>query len=128
MHSSQRAKVRTVATQGISGFLSRIQKTFVSTSSASGSEPQKLVAAARTMLRPDRFTAGLWPRGVALLTRQALESALEELWRRRAPAIGQASARAQLLCLRSYLRQEDLAERVTYAWSALSRACHHHAY
>lgn len=95
---------------------------------ASSSEAQRLVAAARTMLRPDRFTAGLWPRGAALLTRQALESALDELWLRRAPEIAQASARAQLLCLRSYVRQDDIAERVTYVWSALSRACHHHAY
>ena len=94
----------------------------------SASESQRLLAAARTMMRPDGFTAGLWPRGVALLTRQALESALDDLWLRRSPVIAQASARAQLLCLRSYLRQDDVAERVTYVWSALSRACHHHAY
>lgn len=95
---------------------------------SSSSESLKLVAAARTMLTPDRFTAGLWPRGVALLTRQALESAMDELWLRRAPEIAHASARAQLLCLRSYIRQDDLTERVTYVWGALSRACHHHAY
>jgi hypothetical protein len=94
----------------------------------SSNESQRLITAARTMLRPDRFTAGLWPRGVALLTRQALESAMDELWLRRAPEIAQASARAQLLCLRSYFRQDDLTERVTYVWGALSRACHHHAY
>jgi hypothetical protein len=100
----------------------------VSTSSISNSEPRRLLDAARGMLRPDRFTAGLWPQGVALLTRQALESALDELWRRRAPGIAAASARAQLLCLGNYLRHPGLAEGVGYAWSGLSRACHHHAY
>lgn len=87
-----------------------------------------MLVAARGLLKPDKFTAGLWPRGVALLTRQALESALDELWRRRAPRIAAASARAQLLCLSEYLRQGGVAERVRYAWSGLSRACHHHAY
>ena len=53
---------------------------------------------------------------------------MDELWLRRAPEIAQASARAQLLCLRSYLRRNDVAERVPFVWSALSRACHHHAY
>ena len=36
--------------------------------------------------------------------------------------------RAQLICLRTYLGDADLAARAGHAWSALSRACHHHAY
>jgi hypothetical protein len=36
--------------------------------------------------------------------------------------------RTQLICLRSYLEDPRLAARVGHAWSALSRACHHHAY
>ena len=58
-----------------------------------------------------------------------LEGALDDLWRRRAPGLELCSARAQLLCLPSYLHgAEDLAERVSYAWAGLSRACHQHVY
>ncbi|MGH7462651.1 MAG: hypothetical protein ACREMA_16710, partial [Longimicrobiales bacterium] len=42
--------------------------------------------------------------------------------------VSKCSARAQLLCLPDYLRQGDLATRVSYAWTGLSRACHHHVY
>ena len=91
---------------------------------------QLLLGAARDLLqRPDQSTAGIWPRATALLTRQALEASLDDLWRRRAPALERCSARAQLLALPVYLRREDdLAERVSYAWAGLSRACHQHAY
>lgn len=37
------------------------------------------------------------------------------------------SPRAQLLCLRAHLRDGDLAG-AQHAWSALTRACHHHPY
>lgn len=36
--------------------------------------------------------------------------------------------RVQLICLRRYLDDHDLAARTSHAWSALSRACHHHPY
>jgi hypothetical protein len=36
--------------------------------------------------------------------------------------------RTQLICLRSYLEDAPLAARTSHTWSALSRACHHHAY
>jgi hypothetical protein len=88
-----------------------------------------MIAAARKLLeRPDPKTAGLWPRGAALLARQALEHALDEFWQKRAPGVEKCSARAQLLCLPQYLRKDDLAVRASYAWAGLSRACHHHAY
>ncbi len=89
-----------------------------------------LVTVARDLLeRADPMTAGIWPRATALLARQALEGALDDLWRLRAPGLEQCSARAQLLCLPSYLPgDEELAERVSYAWSGLSRACHQHPY
>lgn len=94
------------------------------------SRSQLLLGAARDLLqRPDQNTAGIWPRATALLTRQALEAALDDLWRRRAPALEMCSARAQLLALPAYLRRDqDLAKRVAYAWAGLSRACHQHAY
>ena len=36
--------------------------------------------------------------------------------------------KAQLLCLPHYLGDEELAERVSYAWAGLSGACHQHPY
>src|SRR5437868_9846559 len=89
-----------------------------------------MIAVARDLLeRPDPHTARIWPRASALLARHALEFALDGLWRRRAPGLERCSMRAQLLCLPAYLATDgDLATRVSYAWSGLSRASHHHAY
>jgi hypothetical protein len=88
-----------------------------------------IVKAARNLLdRTDPATAGLWPRATALLGRQAIEGALRDLWKLRAPGVEKCSARSQLLCLPFYLGEDVLAERVAYAWSALSRACHQHPY
>ena len=75
------------------------------------------------------MTAGIWPRAAALLARQALEGALDDLWRLRAPGLDKCSVRAQLLCLPYYLSVDDkLAERVSYTWAELSRGVHHHPY
>lgn len=89
-----------------------------------------LLAAARGLLQvPDQATAGVWPRATALLTRQALESALDSFWIRKAPGLEHCSVRAQLLCLPNVLPEHaDLVKRVAYAWTELSRACHQHAY
>jgi len=38
-----------------------------------------------------------------------------------------SSGGAKLLCLRQWV-QPDLAGRAAYTWSALSQACHQHAY
>jgi hypothetical protein len=84
---------------------------------------------ARGMLgRVDPDTAGLWPRASALLARQALEAAVHRLWEHRTLDLQGCSMRVQLICLRTYLGDVDLAARTGHAWSALSRACHHHAY
>lgn len=92
----------------------------------------QLVNVARDLIqRADPATAGIWPRAGALLARLALETALDDYWRRRAPGLEQCSMRAQLLCLQSYMRNDnadDLAERIAYVWIRLSRACHQHAY
>jgi hypothetical protein len=89
-----------------------------------------LIATTRQLLeRADPMTAGIWPRASALLARQALEAALDDLWRRRARGLEMCSARAQLLCLPFYLPDdEELAERVSYTWAGLSRATHQHPY
>lgn len=88
-----------------------------------------VLAAARNLVeRTDAATAGLWPRATALLARQALEAALDDFWRVRAPGVEACSTKAQLLCLPHYLGDEALAEEVSYAWAGLSRACHQHPY
>jgi len=93
-------------------------------------EQSALTSAARKLVeRADPMTAGIWPRAAALLTRQALEAAVDALWRRRAPGLEMCSARAQFICLPSYLHDDhELAGRVSYTWSGLSRACHQHPY
>ena len=78
--------------------------------------------------RVDPDTAGLWPRASALLACRALEATVNRLWERRALDLQGRSMRVQLICLRSYLEDTDLAARAGHAWSALSRASHHHPY
>jgi hypothetical protein len=84
--------------------------------------------AERLLRRADPTTAGLWPRASALLALQALEASVLQLWDRRLPDLQGCSMRTQLICLRSYLEDATLAARTGQAWSALSRACHHHPY
>ena len=92
-------------------------------------EPRQLLALADGLLRrTDPTTAGLWPRASALLALQALELSVLRLWQRRALDLQGCSMRTQLICLRSYLEDARLAARASHAWSALSRACHHHSY
>jgi hypothetical protein len=93
------------------------------------SNPREFLDMARGLLRrADPATAGLWPRAAALLARQALEASVLELWQRRALDLQGCSMRAQLICLRTYLEDTELAARAGHAWAALSRACHHHPY
>ena len=94
-----------------------------------GAAARDVLRMARELLhRADPATAGLWPRASALLARQALEAGVRRLWERRAVDLGACSMRAQLICLRTYLNDAELAARTGHAWSALSRACHHHPY
>jgi hypothetical protein len=92
-------------------------------------DPGRLLEMAHRLLhRPDAATAGLWPRVSALLARRALEACVGELWNDRALPLHACSMRTQFLCLRTYLGDTDLAARTNHAWSALTRACHHHPY
>ena len=90
------------------------------------STPAALVEQARAVVR--RGSVGAWPRAAALLARQALEAAMDQLWAARAPELSNLSARAQLTCLPEYLRDRALAGEVAFSWSVLSDACHAHAY
>jgi len=91
--------------------------------------PKELAdAAERVLVDPGDALFGCWARASALLARQSLESAMDLLWRERAPIVVQCPMSAQLLVLPSYLRDQEAARDAAYVWSALSRACHHHAY
>ena len=91
--------------------------------------PHELLDLARSLVRrADSSTAGLWPRAAAFLARRALEASVLALWQRRMLDIEGCAMRAQLICLRTYLGDAELAARAAHAWSALNRACHHHTY
>jgi hypothetical protein len=92
-------------------------------------DPRDLLELAEGLLRrADPATAGLWPRASALLALQALEATMLRVWERHRLDLQGCSMRTQLICLRSYLEDAKLAARAGHAWSALSRACHHHPY
>ena len=91
--------------------------------------PKELAdAAEHVLVDPGDALYGCWARASALLARQSLETAMDLLWRKRSPIVAQCSTTAQLLVLPSYLRDQEAARDAAYTWSALSRACHHHAY
>jgi hypothetical protein len=90
--------------------------------------PRELLGLADDVLSvPPPGLEGRWPTAVALMLRQSLEGSLHALWRAVAAPVDLASETTQLLCLRSQI-DPALARRVAYAWAALSRASHHHAY
>jgi hypothetical protein len=89
----------------------------------------ELLDGAELILREPRYAAaGVWPRAVALLARQAIEVAMVEFWMVRAPGLEWCTAHAQLLCLPDYVREREIAESASLAWGSLSRICHHHPY
>ena len=93
------------------------------------SQPGEILRYARDAMRASGGAGpALWARCSALLTRQALEVALDEFWQQRAPGVKSGSRHSQLLCLGSYLADDQLAARVSHTWSALSNACHQHSY
>ena len=91
--------------------------------------PVELLAAAREYVAGSDETASAWPKAAALLGRQALEQELEALGEARFAGFGSANKRSQLLSLELLLAgDQPLAKEVTWAYSSLSRACHHHPY
>jgi len=96
---------------------------------AEPADPRALLESAESLLRlSGPATAGLWPRASALIALEALETGMRRLWQRRSLEFTGCSMRTQLICLRSYLEDGALAARAGHAWSALTRASHHHAY
>ncbi len=89
----------------------------------------ELLREARSLLDdPPSAQPGLWERAAILLARQALEEALDDFWRARAPDLLHASMRAQLLCLGALMNNERAAADVDQLWGALSNACHFNPY
>ena len=94
-----------------------------------GASPLQILSAGEALIKtPEGGSAGLWPRTAAVLGRQAIEGALRDFWRRREPGLERCNNHVQLLCLVAYLGNRELAQETSAAWSALSRACHHHPY
>lgn len=88
--------------------------------------PTQMLALARQVLTGDDLPVGANRSVVAaVLTRRALEGALDEFWGTHLPGIASCSSRVQLITLPFYLRDKDLAAETCYAWSALSASCHH---
>lgn len=93
------------------------------------SDTRTTLQLARDLLsRADPSTAGLWPRAAALLTRQALEEAVDEYWSSRQLPLSSLPTHAQLVCMRLMMSDGALPPRLHGTWAALSRACHHHPY
>ena len=89
-----------------------------------------LLTAARALLDGSASAAlGGWSRAVALLSRQALEKGIEELWQANPATCGLSvcTRKTQLTCLPAYL-EPRLAREVSYVWATLSNACHYHPY
>ena len=64
-----------------------------------------------------------WQRAVAVLTRQAVETAIDDVWRAAAPGMTAASGRSKLTALPEYADRE-VALAAGSLWGALSNACH----
>lgn len=63
------------------------------------------------------------------LTRSALEQRVDELLAANGWDAGTATMRTRMSCLESaYVEEPALVARAEYAWAALSRVCHQHAY
>ena len=86
-----------------------------------------LIHADYLMTDPPASVAGRWPGAVTVLLRQALERALDQLWRAKEPELVETSTRAQLLVLPRFIDRE-LAGQTANTWSELSAACHQRAY
>lgn len=89
-----------------------------------------LVLAEHVAAVPHPDLRAAWPRTCAILTRLALEAAIDDVWKHRTGDNSNStrvSMRAKLLCLRAFV-DDAVAEDAAYTWAVLSRACHHHPY
>jgi hypothetical protein len=92
------------------------------------SEGASLLAEARGALDGSAAWGGAWQRAAAFLGRQALETAVGDLWDGWAAGVEECSMAAQLVCLPFYMEDARMARRVRQCLCALSSACHAHPY
>jgi hypothetical protein len=91
--------------------------------------PGQLLAAARIVAeRPGAIAGTGWARSSAVLTRQALERAVELYWAACARGMEDTTRTTQLLCLPWFHPDRRAVKRAHYTWSELSSACHYYAY
>ncbi|MFQ3556685.1 hypothetical protein QZN11_07770 [Streptomyces gramineus] len=93
--------------------------------------PETLVTAAARLLLCEPGTVntlapGLRARAAAVLLRMALDQTLDAYWQRVTPSMTRVG-KHRMLCLEWYAGH-DTARRCRTTWSALSAACHYHAY
>ena len=93
-------------------------------------KPEVFLGWARDLLNRSEFgDEGVWPRTVAFLGRQGLESGLDLFWEQNhLPDMVATTRFTQLACLGEYLEDQETVGGVRTAWASLSRACHHHPY
>jgi hypothetical protein len=92
------------------------------------STPIEVLASARAVLADTDHLGLARPRSVAVLARHALEQAIADDLRQRAPGSQAANFTVQLICLQYMHPNRELTRRVAWTWSALSAATHHHGY
>ena len=91
----------------------------------------KALKDARMVLEGDGHAHGR-SRGASLITRQALEYAVQQHIEATYGKVGQPSFTTQLIVLEQMSLDDParhaVARRIAWTWSALSSACHAHAY
>lgn len=88
-----------------------------------------MLSAAQVLIdEPAEELSGSWPRGAAVLTRQAIESTVTYCWKHTVPDMQWTNWAAQWAALPSYLGDDQLVADAHYAWEALSDVCHHRGY
>jgi len=91
--------------------------------------PAELLAVAEAVCggKADDYGSS-WARAAAVLTRQALEEAVDAIYDGPLAAILTCPTSTKLICLPRYLDDSSLAGQVHAAWAQLSTACHAHPY
>lgn len=93
-----------------------------------------LLSQSRHLLLQTGGSRGIWTRASVLLARQALEEILDRLWSGTFADMKETKRITQFRCLK-YLTADPriplnpvVVENAHFAWSTLSRACHHQEY
>ena len=83
---------------------------------------------ARAILDGDRAATPSWTRIAAFLIRQALEAEVESYCLQLVGSLQHPVRMRSRLTVLHALDPTEFHRTAEYAWNALSRACHHHAY